>query len=69
MGFNTSPQQEVTSSGKCKSAEGGVFPIQVESVEDGVDDTVYGLDADETDHRSGTAADLYNAAFDCVGGA
>jgi len=36
--------------------EGAGFPFQVESLEDGVNDTVYAFDIDEAHHRPGAAA-------------
>ena len=39
----------VTSSRLCKYAEGAVFPFQVESLEDGVDDSIHGLHINEAD--------------------
>ena len=59
----------VTSSRLCKYAEGASFPFQIESLEDGVDDSIHGLYVDEADHGAGTAADLDKAAFNDVGGA
>src|SRR5579875_2489527 len=59
----------VTSSSLCKYSEGAVFPFQIESLEDGVDDAVHGLHIDETDHGSSTASDFPEAAFDDIGGA
>ena len=44
----------------CKKAEGAIFPSQVESLEDGVDDAVHGLHVDEADHGAGTAANFFN---------
>ena len=56
----------VTSSRLCKYTEGAIFPVQVESLEDGVDDAVH---VDEADHGPGAAADFDETAFDDVGGA
>ena len=50
-------------------AEGAVFPFQVESVEDGVDDSVHGLHVNEADHGAGATANFDETAFDDVGGA
>ena len=60
-------EQWLTSGRLCKSAEGSVFPVQVELREDGLDDEVHGLHADEADYGPG-AADFSEAAFDDVGG-
>jgi hypothetical protein len=57
------------SSRLCKYAEGAVFPFQVESLEDGVDDSVHGLHIDEADHGPGSSPDFDEAALDDVGGA
>jgi len=57
------------SSRLCKYAERTVFPFQVESLEDGVDDSVHELHVDEADHGAGAAANFDETAFDDVGGA
>jgi hypothetical protein len=57
------------SSRLCKYTEGASFPFQVESLEDGVDDSVHGLHVDEANHGRGTTADFDETAFDDVGGA
>jgi len=59
----------VSSSGLCKSFEDACFPFQVESLEDGVDDSIHGQHVDEADHGACSAADLDETAFDDVGGA
>src|SRR5579864_734041 len=59
----------VMSSGLCKKVEGAVFPFQVESLEDGVDDAVDALHVDEADHGPSSAANFHEAAFDDIGGA
>jgi len=53
----------------CKYAEGAGFPLQIESLEDGVDDSVHGLHVDEADHGPGFSPDFDETAFDDVGGA
>jgi len=58
----------VMSSGLCKKLEGAVFPFQVESLEDGIDDAVHAGHVDETHHGPGSSANLHEAAFDDVGG-
>ena len=60
---------EVTSSSLCKKVEGAVFPFQVESLEDGVDDAVHAFDVDEADHGPGASAHFHEATLDDVGGA
>ena len=40
----------VMSSRLCKNPEGAVFPIQVKTLEDGIDDSIHALYIDETDH-------------------
>jgi hypothetical protein len=57
----------MTSSRLCKYAEGAVFPFQVESLEDGVDDSVHGFDVDEADHGACSLPDFDETAFDDVG--
>jgi len=59
----------VTSSCLCKKAEGAVFPLLVEAMEDGVDDAFDAEFFDEADHGARAAAHLHEAAFDDVGGA
>ena len=46
-----------------------VFPFQIESLEDGVDDSVYGLYVHEAHHGAGGAAHFDETALDYVGGA
>src|SRR5713101_1252018 len=57
------------SSSLCKKAEGAVFPLLVEAMEDGVDDAFDAEFVDEADHGAGAAAHFHEAAFDDVGGA
>ena len=52
------------SSGLCKKLEGAVFPFQVESLEDGVDDSVDAFYVDKADHGSSSAAHFHEAALD-----
>ena len=52
----------VPSSGLRKSFEGACFPFQVESLDDGVDDSIHGLHVDEADHGACSAADLDETA-------
>src|SRR6266849_5729034 len=59
----------VMSSCLCKKAEGAVFPLLVEAMEDGVDDALDAEFVDEADHGARAAAHLHEAAFDDVGGA
>src|SRR5579875_3847583 len=59
----------VTSSSLCKYSEGAVFPFQIESLEDGVDDAVHGLHVDEANHGPGSSTHFDEAAFNDVGGA
>ncbi len=59
----------VMSSRLCKKLEGAVFPFQVESLEDGVDDAVDAGHVDEADHGPGAATHFHEAALDYVGGA
>src|SRR6202142_3727317 len=59
----------VMSSGLCKKLEGAVFPFQVESLEDGIDDTVHAGNVDEADHGPGSSSYFHETAFDDIGGA
>ena len=59
----------VTSSCLCKKAEGAVFPLLVEAMEDGVDDAFDAEFVDEADHGSCSAAYFNETAFDDVSGA
>src|ERR1700740_1479799 len=61
--------QRVMSSCLCKKLEGAVFPFQVKSLKDGVDDPVHAFHVDEADHGPGAAPDFHEAALDDVGGA
>ena len=54
----------VTSSRLCKYAEGAGFPFQIKSLEDGVDDSVHGLDVDKADHRPCSSPDFDETSFD-----
>src|ERR1700691_2630639 len=58
----------VMSSRLCKKVEGAVFPFQVESLEDGVDDAVDAGHIHETDHGPGSSSHFHEAALDHVGG-
>ena len=51
----------------CKKAEGAVFPLFVEAMEDGVDDAFDAEFVNGADHRAGAAANFHEAAFDDVG--
>src|SRR5271157_6291125 len=62
-------RKKVMSSSLCKQLEGAGFQFQVESLEDGVDDSVHALHVDEADHGPSSPAHLHEAAFDDVGGA
>jgi len=59
----------VTSSCLCKKVEGAGFPFQIESREDGVDDSVHAFYVDEANHRPGAAPHLDKTTLDYVGGA
>ena len=59
----------MTSSYLCKKAEGAVFPLLVEAMEDGVDNAFDAEFVDEADHGAGAAAHLHKASLDDVGGA
>src|SRR6266496_3279016 len=53
----------------CKKLEGAVFPFQVESLEDGVDDAVHAVHVDEADHGPGSSAYFHETTFNDIGGA
>jgi pimeloyl-ACP methyl ester carboxylesterase len=53
----------------CKLVEGAGFPFQVESLEDGVDDSVYTFYIHKAHHGTGASSYFHEAAFDDVGGA
>jgi len=56
------------SSRLCKKLEGAVFPVEVESLEDRVNNSIHALHVDEADHGSGSPPDFHKAALDDVGG-
>src|SRR5207302_11382013 len=58
----------VMSSGLCKELEGAVFPFQVESLEDGVDDAVHAGHVDEPDQGPGSSSYFHETAFHHIGG-
>src|ERR1017187_3155597 len=60
---------QVMSSCLCKYGEGAGFPFQIESLEDGVDDSVHTFNVDKADHGSGAPPNFHEAALDHVGGA
>lgn len=53
----------------CLTARRCCSPIKIESLEDGVDDSIYGLHVDKTEHRPSMAADFQIARLAGVGGA
>ena len=61
--------KRVMSSSLCKKAEGAIFPLLVEAMEDGVDDALDAEFVDEADHWPRSAAHFHEAAFDDIGGA
>ena len=58
----------VMSSNLCKYGEGAVFPFQVESVEDGVEDAVHTFNVHKTNHGTGSAPHFDKAALDDIRG-
>ena len=52
----------------CEKAEGAIPPVFVKPAKDGKDEAIHAGLIDETDHGSGPAAHLHEAAFDDVGG-
>ena len=59
----------VTSSCLCKKAEGVVLPLLIESVKDGIEDSLHALQVGEQDHGPGAPADFHEATLNGVGGA
>src|SRR6266849_9973856 len=59
----------VTSSCLCKYGEGAGFPFQIESLEDGVNDSIHAFYVDKAHHGAGSPSHFYEAALDHVGGA
>src|ERR1700731_1048716 len=59
----------VTSSCLCKKAEGVVLPLLVESVKDGIEDSLHALHVGEQDHGPGAPANFDEATLDGVGSA
>jgi hypothetical protein len=58
----------VMSSCLCKKLEGAIFPFQVESLENGVNDSIHALHVHKANYGPGAAPDFHEAAFDDVGG-
>jgi len=52
----------------CKKLEGAIFPFQVESLENGVNDSIHALSVHKANHGSGAAPHFHEAALDNVGG-
>src|SRR5271157_5625826 len=67
--WSTLSRTRATSSCLCKNTEGAGFPFQVESLENGIDDTVHTGYVDKADHGPGASPYLDEAAFDDIGGA
>jgi hypothetical protein len=59
----------VMSSCLYKKVEGAVFPFQVESLEDGVDDAVHTGHIHKTDHGPGSSTHFDKTALDHIAGA
>jgi hypothetical protein len=59
----------VTSSCLCNWLEGAGFPIEVESLEDGVDDAIDVFDIDKADHGTSSTPHFHKAALNHVGSA
>ena len=53
----------------CKQLEGAVFPLRTVLLKDRIENPVHALHVDETNHGTGAAANLHEAALDGVGGA
>jgi hypothetical protein len=61
-------RREVMSSGLCKKLEGAIFPFQVETLEDGVDDSVYTGHVYKAHHGPCPPTDFDETALNHVGG-
>jgi hypothetical protein len=58
----------VMSSCLCKRLEAAIFPFQVESLENGVNDSIHALHVHKANHGQGAAPDFHEAALNDVGG-
>src|SRR4026207_1670639 len=58
----------VTSSCLCKKLEGAIFPLLVEAVKDGKDDSVHTVNVGESHHGSSPSTDFDKTTFNDVGG-
>lgn len=58
----------VMSSSLCKKFEGAIFPFQIESLENGVNDSIHALHVHKANHGPSATPDFYEAALDDVGG-
>jgi hypothetical protein len=67
--YSTLHRHVVMSSCVCKKLEGAIFPLQVKSLEDGIDDAVHALNIHKTDHGPGPPPDFDETTFDDVGSA
>src|SRR6266478_4828288 len=59
----------VTSSCLCKYGEGAGFPFQIESLEDGVNDSIHTFYVHKTHHGPGATPHFHETTLDHVGGA
>ena len=59
----------VTSSCLCKHGEGAGFPFQIESLEDGVNDSIHTFYVHKAHHGSGSPPHFHEAALDQIRGA
>lgn len=55
------------SSGLCKNLEGAIFPLQIETLKDGVDDSVDTGHVNKAHHTSSSSSDFYETTLDHVG--
>jgi hypothetical protein len=67
-GIESNRTNRVMSSCLCKKLEGAIFPFQIESLENGVNDSVHALHVHKANHGPGAAPDFHKAALDDVSG-
>ncbi len=58
----------VMSSCLCKKLEGAIFPFQVESLKDGVNDSIHALHVHKANHGPGATPNFHEAALNDIGG-
>jgi hypothetical protein len=65
-GIESNRTKGVMSSRLCKELEGAIFPFQIKSLENGVNDSVHALHVHKANHGAGAALDFREAALDDV---